>query len=95
MPSHQTSPSSVRAQLVNMTFSFSESMAMGLVSYDVPGATPKKPLSGLMAYRRPSSFIFIQAMSSPMHSHFQPSTVGCSMARFVLPQAEGNAAAMW
>ncbi len=31
----------------------------------VPGATPKKPFSGLIAYRLPSSPVRIQAMSSP------------------------------
>ncbi len=60
----------------------------------MPGATPKKPNSGLIAYRRPSAPNFIQAMSSPMVSTFQPGTVGTSMARFVLPHADGNAAAM-
>ncbi len=48
-----------------------------------------------MAYRRPSGPIFIQEMSSPMHSAFQPGTVGWTMARLVLPQADGKAAAMW
>ena len=33
-------------------------------------------------------------MSSPIVSTFQPGRVGSSMARFVLPQADGNAAAM-
>ena len=66
-------------------------MALGLVSLPVPGATPKKPASGLMAYRRPSAPNFIQQMSSPMVSTFQPGTVGTSMARLVLPHAEGKA----
>jgi hypothetical protein len=35
----------------------------------------------------------IQAMSSPTHSTFHPGRVGCSMARLVLPHADGNAAA--
>ena len=47
-----------------------------------------------MAYRWPSSPNFIQAMSSPMHSAFHPGMVGVSIARLVLPHAEGNAAAM-
>ena len=34
-------------------------------------------------------------MSSPMVSAFQPGIVGTNIARFVLPQAEGNAAAMY
>ena len=49
MPSHQTSPSSVRAVLVKMELASSVSMALGLVWLLVPGATPKKPASGLMA----------------------------------------------
>lgn len=36
---------------------------------------------------------FIQAMSSPTHSTFQPGRVGFIMARLVLPQALGKAAA--
>ena len=61
----------------------------------MPGATPKKPASGLIAYSRPSAPNFIQQMSSPTVSAFQPGMVGCSMARFVLPHADGNAAAMY
>ena len=61
----------------------------------MPGATPKKPASGLIAYSRPSAPNFIQAMSSPIVSTFQPSSVGISIARLVLPQAHGNAPAMY
>src|SRR6516164_5020585 len=95
MPSHQTSPSSVRALLVKMQLPSRVSMALGLVFELVPGATPKKPASGLMAYSRPSGPNFIQQMSSPIVSAFQPSRVGTSIARFVLPHAEGNAAATY
>ena len=49
MPSHQTSPSSVSATLVKMMFSFNVASALKLVFSEVPGATPKKPASGLMA----------------------------------------------
>ena len=70
-------------------------MALELVSQPVPGATPKKPASGLMAYSRPSSPNFIQQMSSPMVSAFQPGIVGTSMARLVLPHADGKAPAMY
>src|SRR5579871_6362303 len=49
MPSHQTPPSGVRATLVKMEFVASDFIAFGLVCIDVPGATPKKPASGLMA----------------------------------------------
>jgi hypothetical protein len=76
-----------------MTFLSSASMALRLVPMPVPGATPKKPASGLIAYSRPSSPKRIQQMSSPMVSAFQPGMVGCSMARLVLPQALGKAAA--
>ena len=95
-PSHQMSPSSVSATLVKtelpllMVF-----MAFGLVCWLVPGATPKKPYSGLTAHSRPSSPTRIQAMSSPRVSTFQPGMVGSSIARLVLPQARGKAAAMY
>ena len=49
MPSHQTSPSGVRATFVNTEFPQRVAMALALVVPDVPGATPKKPASGLMA----------------------------------------------
>ena len=49
MPSHQTSPSSVRATLVKMVLRSMDFMALGLDCIEVPGATPKKPASGLMA----------------------------------------------
>src|SRR5581483_2160894 len=94
IPSHHTPPSSVNAQLVKMTSSFTVAIAAGFDCDDVPGATPKKPLSGLIARSLPSGPIFIHAMSSPMVSLFQPGIVGTSMARLVLPQADGNAAAM-
>jgi hypothetical protein len=90
-PSHQTSPSSVLAQLVKIVFSRTVSMAFGFVFSPVPGATPKKPASGLIAHRRPSSPNFIHAMSSPTVSTVQPSSVGISIARLVLPQADGKA----
>ncbi len=94
-PSHHTSPSSVSAQLVKIVFDSIVLIALGLVCSPVPGATPKKPASGLIAYRRPSSPNFIQAMSSPIVSTSQPSRVGISIARLVLPHADGNAAAMY
>ena len=49
MPSHQTSPSSVRAQLVKIVFARTVAIAFGFVFSLVPGATPKKPASGLIA----------------------------------------------
>ena len=71
------------------------SIAFGFVRAPVPGATPKKPASGLTAYSRPSSPNFIQAMSSPIVSTFQPGSVGIIIARLVLPQALGNAPATY
>src|SRR5674476_971363 len=95
-PSHQTSPSSVRATLVKIELPFSMvRIALGLVFSLVPGATPKRPNSGLTAYRRPSLPNFIQAMSSPSVWTSQPGMVGDSMAMLVLPQALGNAAATY
>src|SRR3954463_4242731 len=93
-PSHQMSPSSVRATLVNTELPWLiVRMALGLVCSLVPGATPKNPYSGLTAHSRPSSPTRIQAMSSPTDSTFHPGTVGSSIARLVSPHALGNAAA--
>ena len=97
MPSHQTSPSSVSATLVKIVLERIVFIALGLVAIEVPGATPKYPASGLMAYSLPSSPGLIQAMSSPIVVTFQPSAPiasgGSIMAKLVLPQALGNAAA--
>ncbi len=49
MPSHQTSPSSVSATLVKTELPQSVFIALALVCSPVPGATPKKPASGLIA----------------------------------------------
>src|SRR5580692_10819284 len=49
IPSHQTSLSSVRATLVKIELRSMVRIALGLESKEVPGATPKKPASGLMA----------------------------------------------
>ncbi|OPZ70134.1 MAG: hypothetical protein BWY81_00080 [Firmicutes bacterium ADurb.Bin467] len=49
MPSHHTSPSSVSATFVKIVFLAMVCMAFGFESLDVPGATPKKPASGLIA----------------------------------------------
>jgi len=122
-PSHHTPPSLVSPTLVNTVFLTMVAMAYGLVFSEVPGATPKKPFSGLMAlsfpagrhtsdagesknHRRrgfdvrgtasscsPWPSNFIHAMSSPTHSTFQPGRAGFIMAKLVLPQALGKAAA--
>src|SRR5216683_180086 len=95
MPSHHTPPSGVSATLVKIEFFASVAMALGLVVSDVPGATPKKPASGLIARRRPVASGLIQAMSSPTVHTFQPSNPsgGISIEKLVLPQALGKAAA--
>src|SRR5262249_30603519 len=48
-PSHHTSPSAVSATLGKTVFLSSVCSALLLVFSLVPGATPKKPASGLMA----------------------------------------------
>src|SRR5580704_5132800 len=95
IPSHQTPPSGVNATLVKMVFREIVAMAFGLVLAEVPGATPKKPASGLRARRRPFSSALIHAISSPTVHTFHPSkpSGGTSMEKLVLPQALGNAAA--
>src|SRR5271154_4822611 len=89
MPSHHTPPSGVSATLVKMVFFARVAMALGFVFLLVPGATPKKPASGLIARRDPLSSGRIHAMSSPTVQTFQPSKPfgGISIAKLVFPQA--------
>src|SRR5713101_7174657 len=96
-PTHQISTSSVSATLVKITLAFKVAIALRFVVSDVPGATPKKPASGLIAYSRPSSPGLIQAMSSPTVVTFQPAKLrgGISMAKLVFPHADGKAAATY
>jgi hypothetical protein len=49
MSSHQTSPSGVRTTFVKMLFFEKVATAFGFDFADVPGATPKKPVSGFIA----------------------------------------------
>src|ERR1700760_3923639 len=49
IPSHHTPPSGVNATLVKIVFFARVAIAFGFVLTEVPGATPKKPVSGLMA----------------------------------------------
>src|SRR3984893_11420989 len=95
-PSHQGSPAGVRAVLVNTVLWSIAAMTFGFVCRLVPGATPKKPASGLIARRVPSEAMCIQAMSSPtVHTRYPLfSRAETIMARFVFPHALGNAAAM-
>src|SRR5436305_4530981 len=95
IPSHQTPPSGVSATLVKMVLRDNVAIALGFVSQEVPGATPKNPASGLIARSCPFSSGRIQAMSSPTVQTFQPSKPfgGTSMAKLVFPQELGNAAA--
>src|SRR5579863_4004812 len=95
MPSHQTPPSGVSATLVKMVLRERVATAAGLVLALVPGATPKNPASGLMARSFPVMSGLIHAMSSPTVQTFHPcmDLGGMSMAKLVLPQADGKAAA--
>src|ERR1041385_7268500 len=99
IPSHHTPPSRVSATLVKMVFLESAAIAFGLVFRDVPGATPKNPASGLIPRKRPSASGVIQAMSSPTVQIFQPfflnTSGGTIIAKLVLPQALGKAAATY
>ena len=54
-PSHHTPPSLVSPTLVKTVFLAMVDMAWGLVLFEVPGATPKKPFSGLMALSLPEA----------------------------------------
>src|SRR5262245_44695098 len=64
-PSHQGSPRRVSATFVKIVFRWIAASMFGLLSLLVPGATPKKPASGLMALRPPPASVRNQAMSSP------------------------------
>ena len=94
MPSHHTPPSGVSATLVKIVLRDSVAIAFGFVFHDVPGATPKKPVSGLIALKQSLASGLSQAISSPTVHTFQPSKPagGISIAKFVLPHADGNAA---
>src|SRR3954452_15800166 len=87
--SHQTSRSGVSSTLVKIVFRAKVATAFGFDFTEVPGATPKKPVSGFIAYSRPSLPIRIQAISSPSVVIFQPGRVGRIIAKLVLPQALG------
>src|SRR6516164_4511934 len=71
-PSHQTSPSGVIAQLVKIEFRVAVSIALRFDFMFVPGATPKIPYLGVMAYSRPTAPNFPHAMTLPMVATFQP-----------------------
>src|SRR5437016_10409099 len=95
MLSHQMSLSSVMAQFVKIEFLAAVSMALRFDCSFVPGATPKKPYSGLMAYSRPSAPNFIQAMSSPTLFTFHPGMVGIIIASLVLLVPDVNLAGIF
>src|SRR5579883_1148572 len=97
IPSHHTPPSGVSATLVKIELRASVAIALGFVLADVPGATPKKPASGLIARSCPFASGLIQAMSSPTQVTFHPSNPlgGIIIAKFVFPQALGKAAATY
>src|SRR5437879_1313250 len=92
-PSHHGSPDGVRATLVKIVFERTIAVALGFVLGLVLGATPKKPRSGLMARSWPVASTWIQAMSSPTVHTRQPGSDETAIARLVLPDALGMAAA--
>src|SRR5476651_1292552 len=49
MPSHHTSPSGVSTTFVKIVFFAHEVIACGFVWIEVPGETPKNPVSGFIA----------------------------------------------
>ena len=92
-PSHHGSSDPVSATLVKIVFERTMAVALGFVFGLVFGATPKKPRSGLMARSWPFASTHIQAMSSPTVHTRQPGSCETAIARFVLPDALGIAAA--
>src|SRR6185503_4885299 len=92
-PSHHGVPSGLSATFVKMVLRWIMSKAFGLVARFVPGTTPKNPASGLTAHSRPSSPGRSHAISSPTVHIFHPGIErGTTIARFVFPHDEGNAA---
>src|SRR2546426_5640263 len=94
-PSHHGSADGVSATLVKIVFERTIATAFGLVFGLVFGATPKKPRSGLIARSWPRPSTCIQAMSSPSVHTRQPGSLESTMARLVLPEALGIAAAKY
>src|SRR5205823_6879878 len=92
-PSHHGSFDGVSATLVKMVLERTIRVALGFVFGLVLGATPKNPLSGLMARSWPCASTCIQAMSSPIVHTRPPGSQASTMARFVLPEALGIAPA--
>src|SRR3989442_5822502 len=94
-PSDHGSADGVSATLVKIVFERTIATAFGLVFGLVFGATPKKPRSGLIARSWPPPSTCIQAMSSPSVHTRQPGSLESTMARLVLPEALGIAAAKY
>src|ERR1700730_15329187 len=94
-PSHHGSLSAVSATFVNSVSRRIMLYALRLVSGFVAGAPPQEPASGLRPHSLPSAPGCSEAMSSPTAKTFQPGSEpgGISIARLVLPQAEGKAQA--
>src|SRR5262245_46143018 len=94
-PSHHGSPDAVIATLVKIVFERTMVVPFGFVLGLVLGATPKNPRSGLIARSWPRWSTWIHAMSSPtVHTRY-PGSWETTMARFVLPEALGMAAARY
>ena len=94
MPSHHTPPSGVSATFVKIVFFASAAIALGFVLADVPGATPKNPGLGIDRAQLPV-LVGLDPRDVVADRPDLPSfeTVGgMSIAKFVLPQALGNAA---
>ena len=81
---------------MKIVFEEHDKRALAFVVIAVPGATPKKPFSGLIALSWPVESGLIQAISSPTVVTFHPLSCkacgGMIIAKFVFPQALGNAA---
>src|SRR6059036_3729634 len=93
-PSHHGSFDGVSATLVKIVLLLTIAVALGFVLGLVLGATPKKPRSGLIARSCPEASTWIHAMSSPTVHTRQPGSDETAIARLVLPDALGMAAAM-
>src|SRR5262249_24553844 len=93
--SHHGSPDGVSATLVKIVFERTIAVPLEFVLGLVFGATPKNPRSGLIARSWPWASTHIHAMSSPSVHARHPGSEETTMARFVLPDALGIAAARY
>ena len=95
IPSHHTSPSSVKATLVKMVFLVDRQHGIGIGFHRSPRGHSKKTSFWIDRIKPPVCAKFHPGNIIANCLNFPPGRVGVIMARFVFPQALGKAAAMY